>query len=316
MRGAGTREQAAAQPVARSPIAAVAPWVGSDDGMQAEIQRQLGPAESIRWYVELFAGGCRTLLSKAPSAIEWVNDLHPALINLLNVLASRRAVELDQRLALTVYGDAIYAAAIEEYRATAEDAPGQAHCITDADLDRAWATWVIWWQGRGGTAGGRREGTISIRWKHEGGHGASRYRTACDSIAWLAERMARVHVWQRDGVELALRIEDRPGTVIYADPTFIGKEHNYAHGLASRPDDAGLALDDHDRLAEALNRFTPGGKGTRVVLRYYDHPRLRALYPAERWQVIDCARRKLITNQTGTETHAPDVLLVNGEVYE
>lgn len=299
-------------------ISAIAPWVGSDDGMQPVIQRQLG---EHRWYVELFAGGCRTLLNKAPAQIEWVNDLHPALINVLRTLAGPEGSKLQARLRRTVFCEQVFADAIEQYRSlmSAEDVPpyhsGNVH------EDFAWATFVVWWMGKGGTAGGPAEGNISIRYDSKGGHGASRFRAAADSVRWLRKRLARVHIYNRDAIELAEKIEDRAGTLIYADPTFIGKESNYSFGLASRPDDDPSAIfrsderDDHDRLAAALNRFAVGG--TRVVLRYYDHPRLRELYPAERWRVIDCSRIKQLGTVKDGERRAvaPDVVLVNGEVF-
>src|SRR5690606_8978171 len=92
----------------------------SDDGMQRVIQAQLG---EHRWYVELFAGGCRTLLGKAPSQIEWVNDLHPALINLLHLLASAEGRRLEVRLKRTMFCESVYAEAKATYEELSTDDP-------------------------------------------------------------------------------------------------------------------------------------------------------------------------------------------------
>ena len=140
----------------------------------------------------------------------------------------------------------------------------------------------------------------------------SRFRSACSSLAWLHARLERGGFYNRDTFDVLPKIEDRAGTVIYADPTFIGKESLYHHGLSSKPDDAGLVSDDHDRLAEMLGRF----KLTRVVLRYYKHERLDDLYRG--WRLIDCSRTKhsatpsLTRRSAGTTAIADDILLING----
>ncbi len=62
---------------------------------------------------------------------------------------------------------------------------------------------------------------------------------------------------------------------------------------------------------ELAGRF----KRARVVVSYYDHPRLADLYPADRWTKIDCSTGKNTSNANGGASVAPEVLLVNGESF-
>lgn len=95
-------------------------------------------------------------------------------------------------------------------------------------------------------------------------------------------------------------IEDSPGTAIDCDPPYLVKGAKYVH-------DCGEA--DHQRLAETLLRF----KRTRVVVSYYDHPRLATLYP--KWTIGRIDFTKAIANQAKRDdkgaTKATECLLIN-----
>ena len=68
--------------------------------------------------------------------------------------------------------------------------------------------------------------------------------------------------------------------------------------------------EDHIRLAEMAKRFTRA----RVVISYYDSPRLEELYPG--WTKVDYSRHKHlhVQNKRGsTRQEAPEVLLINGD---
>lgn len=314
-------------------VTSIAPWVGSNAQMVKQIIHQIGPH---RAYWEVFLGGGSVLLAKEPCQKETVNDVHPELMNLIAVLASKRYEELENRLAGTMFSERIFLDAISflsqhfkpEAIATSVE-------VEDHHLDWAWASFVKWWMGKGGTAGGPREGETSIRYDSRGGSMPSRFRSACKSVRWLHERLERVGSYRMDTFDLLPRIEDREGTVIYADPTFIGKDDLYTYSLKSgcpcgcgdtviNPDNSGSLLlpsmelrkgDDHTRLAGLLRRF----QKTRVVLRYYEHPRLNELY--KDWAIVDCTRTKQIAHaykvserQNGGEhrrIEAPDILLIN-----
>jgi DNA adenine methylase len=112
--------------------------------------------------------------------------------------------------------------------------------------------------------------------------------------------MGAVTIMSRCGIELCEKIEDAEGTVIYADPPYLMKGAKYVHDFATA---------DHKRLADVLRRF----KRTRVVVSYYDDPKLDGLYPD--WHKVDCTRTKTLVN-AGMRDHvgktvAPEVLLIN-----
>ena len=111
-------------------------------------------------------------------------------------------------------------------------------------------------------------------------------------------------ILNRDGIELLERIEDATGTAIYADPPYLVKGAAYVH------DFDGIA---HHHLATALRRFTK----TRVVVSYYDHPKLAALYPGWQKKLIYTTKAMSsaqMRDKSGTNV-APEVLLINGPLF-
>ena len=123
--------------------------------------------------------------------------------------------------------------------------------------------------------------------------------------------MREVTVLCRDGLELIGKIADEAGTAIYIDPPYLTKGAKYVHDFKDH---------DHIALAGLLGRFHKA----RVVVSYYDDPRLDELYPALRslggggWTKIKCYRHKALSTQNkrgGTADIAPEVLLINGPSY-
>jgi len=69
----------------------------------------------------------------------------------------------------------------------------------------------------------------------------------------------------RDAFEILENIKDERDTVIYCDPPYFEKSDKYVHDFTE---------EQHEQLAQALRRFTKA----RVVVSYYDDPRLDNLY--------------------------------------
>ena len=100
------------------------------------------------------------------------------------------------------------------------------------------------------------------------------------------------------------RIEDKQHTAVYVDPPYFIKNGKYKHDFEPA---------DHERLAAALHRF----QKTRVVLSYYEHPKLDELYPAWPKIKIDVAKATSHQNKRGTnKTRAVEVLLCNQPIRE
>lgn len=287
-----------------SGIGAMLPYFGGKRTIAPVIVEELG---AHRAYFELFAGSAAVLFAKPPSAMETVNDLYGPATNLACVLASDRCADLWERVRRTPMAEAL----VDEGRGWmgAGDSPsdcggwaGSVGEVGPEHVELAFWTLVVSWQGRNGTIGtASYNHSIARRFTASGGDPATRWRRVAQAIPEWHERLRSAVVTRMDAVELASRIEDKPHVSVYADPPYLEKGAKYVHDFKA---------EDHERLAEALRRF----ERARVVVSYYDDPRLDALYPG--WTKVRVAATKALTNQgardKGGAVKAPEVLLVNG----
>lgn len=281
-------------------ITAISPWFGSKRNLAPEIIRELGKHAK---YDEPFCGSCSVLLAKEPATCETVNDLHGDLINLARVLAREEtALELYGSLSRLLMHEGLFHEAAERWRAAGHQPAGEI-----PDLERAADYMVCSWFGRNGVAGtsSYNQG-FCVRYTKNGGHAGKRWCSAVDSIPAWHERLRHVTILNRDGFELLDRLEDSKGCAIYCDPPYLKKGAKYVHDFAG---------EDHLRLAKALSRF----KSARVVVSYYDDPRLFELYPATRWRKRHLKATKALVSQgqrdAGKAVDAPEVLLLNGPSF-
>lgn len=277
-----------------APITALAPWFGGKRTLAADIVAELGPH---RAYWEPFCGSMAVLFAKEPAAMETVNDLHGDLVNLARVVQDDDlSVALFGRLYRTACSESLHRAAAERFRDRGNSPAG------DMDLDRAADYFLASWLGRNGVAGtsSYNQG-FCRRFTQNGGHAAKRFASAVESIPAWWERLRHLSILNDDAFGLIERIDDAAGTVIYLDPPYIVKGAKYVHDFAAG---------QHDELADLLHRF----RRTRVVVSYYDHPRLDELYPG--WTKRRLKATKAMVNQGMRDksgaTDAPEVLLING----
>lgn len=269
-------------------------WFGTF-GMHAEQPGlELGKLE---WAGIPFAGSmCEIPHIKARTII--ANDLHPHLINYALVIAHP---ELGRKLRQTVCRLPLHAKVLEA---------GQRYCIAkekscvqpdllNPDLEWAINYHVATWMGRASKAGtkGEFKGGLSVRYEAGGGDSAVRWSNAGRGIAvWRRIFIPRVTFSCIDGFKFLAKCKDQEGHGLYLDPTFPD---------AGDPYKFKLDLKHHEQLASDMAKM----KRTRVVMRFYDHPLIRKLYSAHRWNWRFLEGRKQ-TNET-----APEVLLINGESY-
>lgn len=272
-------------------VTAIAPWFGSKRTMAPSIIEALGPH---RAYWEPFCGSMAVLLAKPKCRMETVSDLHGDLINLARVVRDPAGSQKLRELVRLMFcsDDELRLANAELKRTT---------CTDDMDVARAATYFAASWMTRNGVAGLRESKTVTklcVRWTKTGGSAGTRWTNAVHSIAAWHRRLQAVVVLRRDGFGVLEQIADEADAVIYCDPPYFSKSDAYQHDFASA---------DHDRLADILKRF----KKARVVLSYYDHPRLTELYP--RWSLRDCSRLKNLgnTNLNKPKALAPEVLLIN-----
>lgn len=276
-------------------ITALSPWFGSKRTLAPEIVAEFGPH---RVYWETFCGSMAVLLAKAPVVMETVNDLHGDLINLARVVQDDElGPALYRKLRRTMMSEALHREAAVRHRDRGymgDVAP---------DLQAAYDYFLCSWLGRNGVAGtsSYNQG-FCVRYTANGGHAAKRWASVTDSIPAWRRRLRNVTILCRDGFELLDRIRDDPGTVIYCDPPYLVKGAKYVHDFKDI---------DHARLAEALRRF----RSARVIVSYYDDPRLQDLYPDwtyRRFEVTKALVNQGMRDQEGRVT-AVEVLLINGE---
>lgn len=171
------------------------------------------------------------------------------------------------------------------------------------EIARARDYFVACWMGRSSNAGTRDElaGNLSVRYTASGGGSAVRFQSAVDAIspAW-GEALRRcefvvqdfrvfiarvIETMNRQRMAIAGRLDSdpkSPDTVgLYCDPPFPGPGEKYLHTMSE------AAQGDLSTLAT-----TVGAIGARVVMRFYDHPLIRQLYPEPtwRWHTVDGER--------------------------
>lgn len=292
-------------------ILALAPYFGGKRNLAATIVQEIG---EHRVYWELGCGSMAVLLAKPTASMETVVDLHGDLINLAKVVQHPlEGAKLYRMLRRTLLFEA-------GFRESAEAAFGE---VTAApDVDRAYHYFVSSWLGRNGVAGtniGTKRGaghSFAVRYTANGGQPGKRWTSVVDSIPAWRKRLREVMILRRDLFEVLGKIDDATGTAIYIDPPYLpetrtglqagGGQSRYVHDFTEA---------DHLRLAKAVQRF---GRA-RVVISYYDAPRLATLYPG--WKIRRLEVSKAITNmgkrgQTEAVTKATEVLLSNVPLLE
>ncbi len=274
-------------------IKALAPWFGSKRMLAPKIIEQLGDHSSF-W--DPFCGSMAVLLGKRRSTMETVNDLHGDLINLARVIQDKRScMKLYRRLRRVLCCEELMRQARDEVQEK-RFKPG---------VKRAYWYFIQSWLGRNGTAGGKGcHQHYCRRFTPRGGSPGMRLVSVVQSIPQWRRRLGGVQILRMDAFEMIERIEDNDRAAIYIDPPYFQQGGRYEHSFEPA---------DHHRLAELLNRF----ERARVVLSYYEHPKLAELYPG--WGRIEIPVRKFLGNAAAREKKggkAMEVLLVNGPVYE
>lgn len=284
-------------------VKALLPYFGGKRTLAPRIVAELGPHTQ---YFEPFCGSLAVIFAKKPAQKETVNDLHGDAMNLARVVQDETmAQRLYERLRRTLFTEGMLEDA-EDYL----DVPPEG-----VSEPRAYWYFVKSWMGRNGTAGVDRDDyQIAVRWTKNGGSPTVRFQHAAESIpAWHA-RLRNVVILQRDALQIIDRFEDVPETAIYCDPPYLAETRSVGaldHGRGGRYKHD-FTDNDHVRLSEVLGRY----KRARVVLSYYDCPRLRELYAG--WTFVSHARQKHLHAQNGRGARkqiAPEVLILNGPSY-
>jgi DNA adenine methylase len=295
-------------------VTAFYPWYGSNRTLAAYVGAELDGCE---WVGVPFAGGMCELAHIGARTLQ-VNDLHRHAINAADV--AKHPVlgpKMYRTLRRTVFHpdtlrDAQRRCLLREQHAGDADslfAAGLPDPRFERGPDLEWAVdyFVVAWMTRHATAGTPAEftGGTSARWGATGGDSAAHFHGAVRELPAWRRVFRRCNFTTLDAFEFLDEVfaaeqrdwgkpqQNHTQRGIYADPPFPGPGDRYTHAFG----EAGQR-----RLATSVRRF----RFTRCVLRFYDHPLVRELYPEGPWTWV---RRegKRQTNDVG-----PEVLLING----
>ncbi len=287
-------------------IKALAPWFGSKRSLAPTIVEIIGKHKA---YWEPFCGSMAVLMRKPVCDIETVNDLNGDLINLAKVVQHKDlAFELYDKLSRTLCAERFFLESKERWTSAPTEALLAEGEEADPDIDRAYDFFVASWMGINGVSGTKRcNYQFALRWCVGGGQGAKRWANVVSSIPAWHKRLANTMIVQKDAFWLLENIKDEAGTVIYCDPPYFTKSNKYVYDFEN---------EDHTKLAELLNRF----KKTKVIVSYYDDPKLQELYAGWDRPYVGRDRFQMMRNATKTskKSTAPvkqkkqtEVLLVN-----
>lgn len=285
-------------------IGALAPWFGAKRAMAPEIVRELGPH---RAYDEPCCGSAAVLFGKPRSEFETINDLHGDLVNLAMCVASERCVELWGQVQRLLACEDTLRAFQTELAQDYEAVPTSPADVSDDNLRRAVQYLGLSWLARNGVSGSERVNyQVAVRWTQTGGSPAQRWQSVVDSIPDWHLRLRGVVILRRDLFDILPRLADERGRAIYVDPPYFKSTRGTGDGSRYLYD---FDAQEHVRLAEELRRF----RRARVVVSYYDDPRIAELYPAWTQRVIERPKNLALQNQRGAKkTMVREVLVING----
>lgn len=291
-------------------ITALSPWYGSNRKLARAVGREL---DGWPFVVVPFAGGmCELLEIKADRIL--ANDMHRHQINLARMVRNHRAELIDILDAQTFDPDTLAAAQANclQHERVGTTSIFELPIMTDlGHWDRlAWAASYFYtvWVGRNGTAGTGAEFRCGpcYRFDDGGGDPVKRWRSALASLPAFAERFQNCAFMIGDGIALTRRVAEgrakskgNARAAIYCDPPFPGPGDRYVYNFM---------VAQHRKLAEAVT-LAPHDK-CRVVMRFYDHPWVRDLYPESHWTWLHLDGGKDQHNKDKAE-----VLLINGPSY-
>lgn len=278
-------------------VKAVAPWYGSNRMLAKQVGLELAGCEFVG---VPFAGGMSELAEKKARTID-VNDKHHHAINLARVIGDpMMGPKLYRAVRRLPFHPGVLAnsQSICRHYDSHPNALPASDPIDEANLAWAVSYFVCAWMPRHATSGTKGEFNVGIstRWSATGGDSAAHYQGAIRSMNSFRRILRRCNFTVLDFREFLKKCKDLIGHGIYSDAPFLGPGDKYKHRFT---------IDDHRDLA----KFHASYKQARVVIRYYDVPLIRELYPEPLWTW------RLLAGRKQTNDAAPEVLILNGPSY-
>jgi DNA adenine methylase len=182
-------------------------YFGSKLRIASKLRGQLPPHNA---WVELFCGSAAMTLAKEPAPIEVINDINDEIVNFFRQLRNH-SEQLCQQIRLTPY-------------ARAELEQARIHEPGISDLERARRFFVSAMMAINGSFGDAPGGFSFSNSYERGGMEArvSRWQKMPDYLLSLVERLRRVRIEKKDALALFKDFKNRPGSLVYFDPPYLG----------------------------------------------------------------------------------------------
>jgi len=183
-------------------------YFGSKNKIASKFCRELPPHNC---WVEAFGGSAALTLAKPPALIEVINDIDEEIVNLFEQLRNNPE-EIYRLVSLTPYSKL----ELEKARIFNEN---------DNSLERARKFLVKAMFAVNGVFGKEKGGFSYSQSYSRNGKDArvNRWYNLPDRLVKVVERLRSVRIENRDGVELLKMFINRPATLVYLDPPYLGK---------------------------------------------------------------------------------------------
>jgi DNA adenine methylase len=208
------------------PLSAPFGYYGSKQRLAARIVADLPPHNA---WVDAFCGSAAVTLAKKPAPIEVINDLNGDIVNFFRHLRDN-STEMCRLLRLTPYARE----ELQRARLPATSISG---------VERARRFFVAAMMAINGCFGEAKGGfSFSNSYVRRGMEArVSRWKTMPDYLELVAERLSQVRIENKDAMKLFHDFMDRPATLVYFDPPYLGdRRRGYDHDQESEEFHEGL----------------------------------------------------------------------------
>lgn len=186
-------------------------YFGSKNKIALELCGNLPPHNC---WVEAFCGSASLTLRKVPAPIEIINDIDGEIVNLFRQLRNNHKA-LRKAIELTPYAEQ----ELIEARTGTEGL---------SDLERARRFLVQAMMAINGVFGAEKGGFSYTDSYTRNGHDArvNRWRNLPKRLAQVVSRLKDVRIENKDALTLLKRFINRPATLVYLDPPYLGERTN------------------------------------------------------------------------------------------
>lgn len=240
------------------------PYIGGKSRISSWVIGNFPKEYEEMTYCEVFGGGGWVLFKKEKSRVEIYNDLNKDLVNLFKVIRDNYE-EFHHRSEWVLHSREMYNEARERLKNDKflnEIERGMNYAINRVQS----------FSGQGG-------------WGYEisaNKESSGKWYPFLRRLEYINARLKKVQIECLD-FEKVIKKYDRPGTIFYLDPPYLGTEYYYNQSGVK------FKHEDHLRLFEVISSI----KG-KFLLSYYDNPTIK-----EMWKNYDMITRKTVKSSFG-----------------